>query len=368
MTKLRAPVRKQLIARVDEATIQRVWSQVRARRGGSGFIKRGALPPWSWRVGAALALLTLLLLGVRFQQSRARSVSASALQAGPLVSKAGAALSVLGSERPSNHELSDGSSIVLDSGSRLEVLENTAKAFVSVLRSGRGAFAVRPGGPRRWSVEAGLATIEVVGTRFSVTRSSDGVEVKVEHGVVLVRSELIRDHVQRLSAGQELSIHAPAAPAPTDLPAQAVVSAPAGPPSPATSTPVESTRPALALEQWLSRATEQRRRGDVVGAEASLRRALSEHPSDPQTALAAFTLGKLLSDDAGRPSEAARAFARCLALSPPSALAEDALYRLAEAESKAGDLDAASQRAREYQSRYPQGRHARDVGRWIAPR
>jgi transmembrane sensor len=370
MTKLRAPVREQLADRVDESTVQRVWSHVRARRGGSGFAKRRTLPAWSWSVVTALSVLVVAAFGVRWQESRARPPLA--VPSGPLVSKAGAALSMLGSERTSNNELSDGSSILLDSGSRLEVLENTSKTFVSVLRSGRGAFAVRPGGPRRWTVEAGLATVEVVGTRFSVTRLSDGVEVSVEHGVVLVRSELIQDHVQRLSAGQKLSIHAPHAPHAPNTPAVA-----ASLPVPAISWPlaqpgasaVESTHLAPAsLEQLLGRANEQRRQGDVVGAEASLRRALSEHASEPQAALAAFTLGKLLSDVAGRPSDAAWAFARCLAMSPPSALAEDALFRLAEAQTKAGDRDAASESAREYASRYPQGRHGREVGRWIAPR
>ena len=364
MTKLRAPVREQLVERVDESTVQRVWSHVRARRGGSGFAKGRALPAWSWSVVTALAVLVVAALGVRWQESTTRPPLA--VQSGPLVSKAGAALSMLGSERTSNNELSDGSSILLDSGSRLEVLENTSKTFVSVLRSGRGAFAVRPGGPRRWTVEAGLATVEVVGTRFSVTRLSDGVEVSVEHGVVLVRSELIQDHVQRLSAGQKLSIHAPSAPAvATGVPAPGV-SLPFARPG---ASAVENPRLAPAsLEQLLGRANEQRRQGDVVGAEASLRRALSEHASEPQAALAAFTLGKLLSDVAGRPSDAALAFARCLAMSPPSALAEDALFRLAEAQTRAGDRDAASESAREYASRYPQGRHVRDVGRWIAPR
>ena len=365
MTKLRAPVRDQLVARIDEGTVQRVWSRVRARRAGSGFARRRALPVLGWSVAGALTVLVVVALGVRWQESTARPATPIALQGGPLVSRAGAALSILGSERTSVNELSDGSSIQLGPGSRLEVLENTAKTFVSVLRSGNGTFAVRPGGPRRWTVEAGLATVEVVGTRFSVTRLADGVEVSVEHGVVLVRSELIQDHVQRLSAGQQLSIHAPIAPAATSVPAPGV---------PATSvqpgvTAVESARPAPAsLEQLLSRANEQRRQGDVVGAEASLRRALSEHPSEPQAALAAFTLGKLLLDVAGRPSEAALAFGRCLAMSPPSALAEDALFRLAEAQTKAGDPDAASRSAREYASRYPQGRHVRDIGRWLAPR
>ena len=106
----------------------------------------------------------------------------------------------------------------------------------------------------------------------------------------------------------------------------------------------------------------------MAGAEASLRRALSEHPNEPQAALAAFTLGKLLLDGAGRPRDAAAEFARCLALSPPSALAEDALFRLAEAQNQAGAREAAGTSAREYLARYPQGRHVRDVGRWLDAR
>jgi TolA-binding protein len=115
----------------------------------------------------------------------------------------------------------------------------------------------------------------------------------------------------------------------------------------------------------LDLASEQRRRGDLRGAESSLRRALEEHPSSPRAALVSFTLGKLLLDAAGRPAEAAMAFERCLASSPPSALAEDALYRAAEAHARAGQLEAARESARRYRSLYPDGRYARDVSRWV---
>jgi len=366
MAKLPAPLREHLVEHVDERTVQRVWSGVRARRGGSRFALR-RLPAWSYGVLATAAVLLLAVLGLRWQEGG--PPAPLAVSSGPLVSRAGAALSVLGGERASSNDLADGSSIALTPGSRLEVLENTSKTFVSVLRSGRGSFAVRPGGPRRWTVEAGLATVEVVGTRFSVTRLPDGVAVDVEHGIVLVRSELIQDHVQRLTAGQRLVIHAPASPFASASASAPAGSAPVTTPTLAPVVAIESARVLpVTLEQLLGQANEQRRRGDVAGAETSLRRALSEHPNEPQAALTAFTLGKLLLDAEGRPRDAAAEFAHCLALSPPSALAEDALFRLGQAQAQAGESEAAQGSARAYIARYPQGRHVADVSRWLDAR
>ena len=378
MTKLRAPLTQQLQARTDEATLQRIWGRIGARRAGSRPAPRRTRP-WAWALASAALLLALAVVAARWQAQR---VSASALaSSGALTAHSGQALSVLGEARTSTHELSDGSVIALDPGSRLEVLENNSQTFVSVLRSGRGSFSVRPGGPRHWVVEAGLARVEVVGTRFSVARSARGVLVHVDHGIVLVRSKQLEDDVQRLTAGQELLIgpHAPVPPAElglgSALPASAasrgsaVPQGSAVPPAPPESpeSPA-STRPSSAptLDALLARATEQRRSGDFRGAEANLRQALAEHSAEPQAALAAFTLGKLLFDAQRRPAEAARAFARCLSLAPPNSLAEDAWFRLAEAHAKSGNPAGAAAAAREYRARFPAGRHALDVARWLA--
>jgi transmembrane sensor len=356
MTKLRAPLVRELEARVDQATLQRIWGRIGARRAGSRPVpRRTRVGAWAF-AGAAL-LLVLALIGARWQAQR--STQAALASTGALTSHAGQSLSVLGEASASRHELSDGSAIALDPGSRLEVLENDSKTFVSVLRSGRGSFSVRPGGSRRWIVEAGLATVEVVGTRFSVARLVSGVLVRVEHGIVVVRSSQLQDEVQRLTAGQELLIGAPA-------PASRADPDPVAP-APPPVVPSTSAKPpsALTLDALLARSTEQRRSGDWRGAEASLRQALAEHVAEPQAALAAFSLGKLLLDSRGRPADAARAFARCLALSPPKSLAEDAWFRLAEANARSGNAAGAAAAAREYRARYPAGRHARDVARWL---
>jgi transmembrane sensor len=361
MTKLRAPLASHLSSRVGENSVQRIWRGVRRRRGERS---RARLV---WRAAFAGALFAAaLVIGVLSLRPPQPGTSVAAASAGPLLSRTGTALGVLGAAQASSTALSDGSSIELTPGARLEVLENTAKTFASVLRSGQATFSVRPGGRRRWTIEAGLATVEVIGTGFSVTRSAGRVDIRVQHGIVLVRSDFIPDRVQRLTAGESLSVLAPVSVAPVAAvgpvqTAEAAVSAQQLPASSASDAPV---KPAT-LEQLLDDANEHRRRGDVRGAEAALHRALAEHGSEPRGALAAFSLGKLLMDAEGRPADAARAFQRCLALYPSSALGEDALYRLADAQARSGDLPAAATTAREYRSRYPAGRHAGELKQWL---
>jgi transmembrane sensor len=93
-----------------------------------------------------------------------------------------------------------------------------------------------------------------------------------------------------------------------------------------------------------------------------LRRILLQHGDDPRAHLAAFTLGRVLLDELGRPEEAAAAFERARAHQAP--LAEDALAREVEAWARAGDSGRARALAREYQQRYPQGRRMRAVAKF----
>ena len=62
-------------------------------------------------------------------------------------------------------------------------------------------------------ISTALASVEVIGTRFSVERAEDLVRVRVERGVVLVRSTHLRDGVARVEAGEGLDIR-PAEPVP----------------------------------------------------------------------------------------------------------------------------------------------------------
>jgi transmembrane sensor len=95
-----------------------------------------------------------------------------------------------------------------------------------------------------------------------------------------------------------------------------------------------------------------------------LRRIVVNHDDDRRAPLAAFTLGRVLLEELGQPTEAADAFAKTGELAPDGALAEDALAREVEAWSRAGDLARARARADEYVRRYPAGRRLRSVRRF----
>jgi transmembrane sensor len=95
-----------------------------------------------------------------------------------------------------------------------------------------------------------------------------------------------------------------------------------------------------------------------------LNKIVHDHHSDARAPLAAFTLGRVLLDDLGRPREAAEAFARAESLAPAGALSEDAVAREVEAWSRAGDTGRARARAEDYLKRFPEGRRQRAVRRF----
>ena len=67
-----------------------------------------------------------------------------------------------------------------------------------------------------------------------------------------------------------------------------------------------------------------------------------------------------------QPAQAARILQSSLA-DMPHALLEDALVRLVEAESRAGNREAATRAADDYSRRFPEGRRAEEVRRWSNP-
>jgi len=362
MTKLRAPLKEQLEDPVSEQEVRRIWGGIQERRAERRARREVRVAAKLGALGFAVAVIALLVLrGPNPFVARA---------AGPLL-VGDTAPSVLDG-RQGTVELSDGSLIALAPNTRLDVVDNSGHAFVSVLHGGRATFDVQPGGPRRWTIEAGLASVEVVGTRFSVTRDLESVEVAVEHGIVLVRGERVPDRIQRLTAGQRLRVTAPVATAPAPSVSAAALTPVAPPPAlsaePNRPVPVPSASAALGFDGLLKRADAERRAGNLKAAEATLDAAVAAAPDRGRAALAAFTLGKLLLDGSGRPSDAARAFSRAVALGPPAAIAEDALARLVEAEGRAGHLDRARAAARQYAASYPNGAKLYAVNRWLEQR
>jgi hypothetical protein len=246
-------------------------------------------------------------------------------------------------------------------------------------RNGRG-FALRSGGARfiaqhdaehPFLVVAGDITIEDLGTTFTVQYLfADRVEVAVEEGRVKVRA---RGADTELAAGDRREF--------TVSPSASAIEKPTRAPAPSTPS---SWRPLAESGRYDEAHTALKKAGPnavrdetadlLLAADAArlggypseavpyLERVVRAHSSDPRSSLAAFTLGRVLLDELGRPREAVDAFARARAAGGP--LAEDALAREVEAASRAGDTAKSRELAREYQTLYPKGRRAKAVSRF----
>lgn len=273
-------------------------------------------------------------------------------------------------------DLSDGSRVTVARGAHLDVLESSPRAVSFALRSGRVRFDVRPRGPRSWRVECGVFSVEVVGTKFVIERSSDEVSVQVLHGAVLVRGAAIPDGVQRLNAGgsfkarpnndtERAQADEVARLEPVVLPlvreesglradTVSVRSALRGPRrGRVTHAPRNSE-----VETLFRAADTARLRGRAREAAAKLSRILEHHADDPRASLAGFALARLQLGALGQPQLAVGNLKLALSLGLPRALLEDAYGKLAEAYEKAGDKSAACVAFSEYRRRFPNGEKA----------
>jgi len=386
MTTLRVPIRDLSPLPVDAATSQRLYRGVveRRERRHERAMRRGMVL-W-FAVGAMAA--TVPVMGHEWWRSRgAKEIAAVE---GPVTLVGGRSLAVLETRETASvteTDLADGSVLLLDSGTRLESLENTSSAVSLLLTRGRATFDIRPGGPRRWSIECGLATVEVVGTRFTITRAGDHLDVDVERGTVLVRGERVADRVQRLTAGGHIEVsgsvvkeavqEAPAKSEANAAPPSALPEAPPAAhgwrelatrghyadayrllgPSGMGSAVVRSGSAA----DLMALADVARLSGHPGDAVAPLERIVSEHPDDPRAPLSAFTLGKIHLSALGRPALAAKDFERALVMGLPSGLVEDTYAYLVEAKSAAGDIAGARATAQAYRTRFPASARAKDV-------
>ena len=346
MSELKTPIKHHLRDPADEAAVSRMWQAIDAR-----FPQR----PSHRSLSLVVAPLVAVAAGVAV-------VAMLRHDPGPLrMSDGGAIVAVDAPAAGMRLSLSDGSNIDLAAGARLEPIESSASSFIAVLERGDASFDIVPGGPRRWQIECGLATVEVVGTKFSCARGPHDLRVSVERGVVLVRGERIVNHVRRLTAGESIDIvdenppaevppagAAPAAPAVPEVAAPGVARAPAGP------TWRELARSGHHREAFATLGTQGIRRevrrlgiadlfaladvarlsGHPTEAVAPLQRIVDGFPADRQAPLAAFALGRLQLDALNQPRAAAASFSRALELGAPASLREAVRARLAEAQSR----------------------------------
>lgn len=102
-------------------------------------------------------------------------------------------------------QLADGTHVLLDSNTQLTISWHLRSRQVE-LKAGQALFEVSPMVYRPFLVDAGLAVVRVVGTRFNVRRQEQGVQVTVAEGKVAVRA-LATGAVASLEPGQQLQLH-----------------------------------------------------------------------------------------------------------------------------------------------------------------
>jgi hypothetical protein len=189
---LKRPIKDGLERKLDDARLAAVWRRVRN--------ERQATRPRAWRLGfVALPLAVVavaLVVWLRVPRETAPLLLADATPVTALAT----------TEQPRTIDLADGSQITLSPGALLQPIANRDRVFGTKLVRGRAEFEVRPGGPRRWLVEAGEVTVEVVGTHFIVDRAPRSVKVLVTRGEVLVRGKGVVGGTQSLRVGQSLQV------------------------------------------------------------------------------------------------------------------------------------------------------------------
>lgn len=340
------------------------------------------------RVVAVAAATMLLVVSAIVVVARTLGARPHVVAAGAGIAAAPAALL----------ELADGSTVTRASlDARVEPVEVGPDAVSVRLTSGAARFSVTPNPSRAFRVTAGDVTVTVLGTIFTVAREPGGVRVSVERGRVHVGWPAGE---RTLSVGEQVlvaTLPAPAAALDRAADTEAVVAPSAtdgvavAPSSEraARTTPAPSAGPswrALAQDgdyaaafarlsragagavddepgDLLLAADVARLGGHPEKAIAQLERVVSAHSGDSRAPLAAFTLGRTLLDQLGRPREAAQAFASARRLAPRGALSQDALAREVESWSRAGEASAARERAEEYVTKYPKGRRLAAVRR-----
>ena len=378
MTPLYGPVKRVLRKTTTTGAVDRMWNRIEARSRTEPRASHTRA-----RLAVAAALVATILGVVVLWQGRLST-------APPLevASPTGGAL-VLTAERADNVEhvvtLGDRSTITLAPGSAIEPLQSTPSAVA--LRQLRGSvlYEVTPGGPRRWTIECGLLTLEVVGTVFRVDRTESRVRVEVQRGTVVVRGERVPSGAARLTAGMSIEVTA------TDVGSPSVATPPAAPasaasrPAPVSTTwrelaargqnneayvelgpgGVARTAQSASVDDLLALSDVARLSGHALEAIDPLERIVHEHAGDSRASLAAFTLGRIHLRSLGNPAAAARAFERAIALGIPGGLAEDAYALWIESLAKAGDDAGARTAHAQFVSRFPNSPRARELETWV---
>lgn len=393
MSEVPAPLRDRVGEPVvDDAAIDRVMA-------GVGRVRKARARN---RAAMTVAVASGVLLAVAAVGRRATTEAtlATVQPAAGVTRLGGESLAIRTLDRTQSVALSDGSTLWLAPRAQLAVIANDGTRVDWRLASGAAHFSVRPRGPRRWTVDAGLARISVIGTQFDVDRAPHSVDVRCTEGTVRVESSLLPEGVRVLHAGDHVLVSDEPPPvvratadaqSAVEVDAAADASSAIGRPSRATPSRTDDDRAWRALaehgdygrayellghegveresrvsspEDLLALADVARLSGHPADAVAPLEALLAHHGRDGSAPLAAYTLGRVLLS-LSRPADAARAFDRALAIGAPRAIEEDARLQLVRALAAAGDRAGAQRAAEDFRTRYGESRSAQSLQRWV---
>ena len=266
---------------------------------------------------------------------------------------------------------------VIDAGADTSVeIQQSGEGVTLVLQRGTVDCDVAPrAGRPPFRVIGGTVHVEVIGTRFAVTRIGEGARVDVTRGKVHVRApagERLLTPGQTWTPGESVATDANDSPRPTPAPVPAVTPvtpvtpAPPAPPVPPAPEPAPapgpdapprpSTRDAFAAAQRLE-ATDPPRAAKAYRAIANAH--------DAWAALALYSLAEL---HAGEVATTLRELDELARRFPDAANAEDGAWLRVDVLRGAGRRDEAARAAAAYLNRFPQGTYAVSAARLAAPR
>lgn len=357
-----------------EAGVNRVWNKI--QEGRLRTPRQGAVRPLVW-AACACGLLLMVVTWLHRPQPLAFSTERD-VPIGEVVSASPAQRTL---------RFDDGSQILLHEQGEISVLSNEGASFVTALRAGKAKFSVQPGGTRRWVVDAGEISVEVVGTVFTVERSARGASVAVERGKVLVTDRTTGTKVYLGAGGRHqalakkrVSEAAPrleavstaASPQQEESPAEVAsvsldqLEREAEPEKLAASVPSAAPKSAIGPRwstDWLVQADGAKKRGDAATAEALYLRVIRESRSDdPRRGIAAMSYARLAKD----PQLIAEVLESTLP-SVPIGLREAAWLRLIRAQLGAGDTAGAKRSEEGYLAEFPHGKRRAEIIATVAP-
>lgn len=322
MIRLKGPVRELLDDTPSDERVARIEQAVARRRAARSS------PSWPLVFAGAGAVAAALAAVLWLAADRREAPVPSA----PIVAERAAPVIAPEPEPPSPKI--EGALVEAEPESAIELVRTGDTLRFLLAEGGRVTLDIPPGTGRIWIVDAGLAQVQVLGTRFSVARFADRVEVSVERGRVRVSSD---DGVEELVAGQRLDVR---------------------PSKKKPARPVVKKSQSEQVDRLLEEADSARASGDHQRALVSLSRITGEHATDPRAGLAAFMIARIEQDTLSRPRAAAEALDEALRLGLPEELREAARARRFEALALAEEHEAARRAALEYLVFHPAGRAA----------